>query len=151
MRTFFKLLMCLSLWVSTHATALDADDIGMVKSIQGVVEVKRGSETLKAEPGMALKQADVIQTGANSTVGITLRDSAILSAGANSILRLDKFAFDAKTQKGEMETTLRRGSLAGISGAIAKNSPDAVRFKTATLTLGVRGTEFIIEAADRVE
>ena len=35
-----------------------------------------------------------------------------------------------------------------ISGKVAKANPDAVRFNTGTVTLGVRGTEFIIEAGE---
>jgi hypothetical protein len=34
-----------------------------------------------------------------------------------------------------------------VSGKIAKQSPESVRFSTPTTTLGVRGTEFVIEAA----
>lgn len=151
MKIILGLLIGLVLWTSNPAMAADANDVGMVKSLSGLAEIKRGTQSLKAEIGMLLKLSDVVQTGANSTVGISMRDNAILSAGPNSVLRLDKFVFDSKTQKGEMEATLQRGSLAGISGAIAKNSPEAVRFKTSTLTLGVRGTEFIIEAAERGE
>jgi hypothetical protein len=38
-----------------------------------------------------------------------------------------------------------------ISGKLAKANPDAVRFSTPTTTLGVRGTEFIIEVGDTGE
>lgn len=128
-----------------------ADDIGTVKTLSGSAEIRRGAQTVRAEVGSAVKRGDVVRTASASTVGITLRDNTLLSAGANSELSLDKFRFDAVTQKGEMETTLKKGSLSGISGAVVKNSPDAVKFKTTTVTLGVRGTSFIIEAADRGE
>jgi hypothetical protein len=82
-------------------------------------------------------------------VGITLRDNTVLSAGPNSTLALEKFAFDPTTHAGAIDATLKRGTLSVISGKIAKASPDAVTFRTPTTTLGVRGTEFVIEAADR--
>lgn len=126
-----------------------SEDIGTVKTTSGSVEIRRGAQAVRAEAGSAVRRGDVVKTAAASTVGITLRDGTLLSAGPNSDLVLDKFRFDAVTQKGEMEATLKKGSLAGISGAVVKNSPDAVKFKTSSITLGVRGTSFIVEAADR--
>jgi len=134
-----------------HAAATAGVDAGVIKTVKGTATVVRGAETLPVTAGMALKSADQVKTGADGAVGITLRDNTVLSAGANSTLSLDKFSFDNKTQKGELEATLKRGSLSAISGAIAKSSPNAVQFKTSTMTLGVRGTDFIIEAADRGE
>ena len=49
--------------------------------------------------------------------------------------------------KGELDAHLKRGSLAVISGKLAKASPESVRFRTDSVTLGVRGTEFILEAS----
>lgn len=127
----------------------EAAGIGTIKTISGEVQVKRGTATLTPIPGFELQEQDVVQTGAGSAVGIVMRDKTVLSAGASSVLRLDKFSFDNKTQTGAMQTTLKKGRLSAISGAIVKHSPEAVQFKTSTMTLGVRGTEFIIEAEDR--
>lgn len=123
--------------------------IGTIKTISGEVQVTRNATTLTPIPGFELQEQDVVRTGAGSAVGIVMRDQSILSAGASSVLRLDKFSFDNKTQTGAMQTTLKKGRLSAISGAIVKHSPEAVQFKTSTMTLGVRGTEFIIEAEDR--
>ncbi len=123
--------------------------IGTIKTVSGNVQVKRGAQIVPAQPGLTLQEADLVQTGAASAVGIILRDKTMLSAGAMSVLQLDKFNFDNKTQQGALQATLRKGRLGVISGAIAKHSPEAVQFRTSTMTLGVRGTEFIIEAQDR--
>ena len=128
-----------------------AQDAGTIKTAKGEITVVRGSNAVKGAAGLALQTGDEVRTGAASSVGITLRDNTILSAGPNSTLQIDKYSFDPKTQKGSLETTVKRGSLLGISGAIAKNSPEAVRFKTASMTLGVRGTEFIIETSSEQE
>jgi hypothetical protein len=147
--TTIRFLPIVLLTVFLRAIAGDADEAGMIKTVSGNVLIQRGADSMQAVPGMMVKSQDVVQTAKQSTVGIMLRDNSMLSAGPESELRLDKFNFDAKTQKGEVQTTLKRGSLAGISGAIAKHSPEAVSFKTSSLTLGVRGTKFIIEAADK--
>ncbi len=85
-------------------------------------------------------------TGANGAVGITLRDNTLLSAGPNSAIDLNKFVFDSTTHAGAIDATVRRGSLSVISGKIAKATPEAVRFSAPGMTLGVRGTSFLIDA-----
>lgn len=85
-------------------------------------------------------------TGASGSVGITLRDNTLLSAGANSALELAKFRFDSATHTGAIDAKLRRGTLSVISGKTTRASPDAVRFSAPGMTLGVSGTYFIIDA-----
>ena len=79
-------------------------------------------------------------------MGIMLRDNTMLSAGPNSSLQMNKFAFDTTTNAGVIDASVKRGTVAVISGKIAKSTPENVSFSTPTMTLGVRGTEFIIEA-----
>lgn len=123
------------------------EEAGTVKTVKGSVTIERGAQKLSASVGGKVFASDRLITGADSSVGITLRDSTQLAAGPNSVLNLEKFAFDSTTHKGTMDATLKRGTLSVISGKIAKSNPDSVRFRTPTVTLGVRGTEFVIETA----
>jgi hypothetical protein len=70
----------------------------------------------------------------------------MLSAGPNSIVDLNKFAFDSTTHAGAIDATVRKGTLSVISGKIAKATPEAVSFAAPGMTLGVRGTSFLIDA-----
>jgi hypothetical protein len=133
------------------ADALAADAAGVVKTLKGRVQIERAGGSSGAAIGSEVYGSDRIVTGPESSVGITLRDNTQLSAGANTILDLNKFAFSATTHDGVLEATIKRGSLAVISGKLAKANPDAVRFSTPTTTLGVRGTAFIIEVGDHGE
>ncbi|TXS89553.1 FecR domain-containing protein [Parahaliea maris] len=126
--------------------AVAADAAGMIKTVKGDVTVLRESNELPAQVGMSLYSADSLRTGRDSSVGITLADNTVLSAGPDSLLELEHFQFDPRTREGAIEARLERGSLSAISGSIAKTSPEAVRFSTSTITLGVRGTRFILEA-----
>jgi hypothetical protein len=131
------------------AALSDTTEAGTVKTAKGAVTIERAGQKIAAAPGVKVHAADRVLTGADGSVGITLRDNTVLSAGPNSTLALEKFAFDPTTHAGAIDATLKRGTLSVISGKIAKASPDAVTFRTPTTTLGVRGTEFVIEAADR--
>ncbi len=146
LRTFALASLLPSAFALCTAGALAAEaGIGMVKVAKGGVSIHRGQQRLAATPGVELHVADRVVTAADGAVGITLRDNTLLSAGPNSSLSLDKYAFDGTSNAGAIDTTLKRGTLSVVSGKIAKQSPESVRFRTPTTTLGVRGTEFVIE------
>jgi len=125
-----------------------AAEIGQIKISKGQVTVERKGAALPATVGMRLETADVLKTGADGSVGITMADNSLLSAGPNSILSLDRFEFDPTTSQGQFDAQLRKGSLAVISGRIAKQSPEAMTVRTPSAILGVRGTEFVLSAND---
>ena len=148
MKNQYKLGAVLALIWALHGgvvSAADEEPAGMIKTVTGSVTIERGGQKLAAAEGTQVFAADKVITGSNGSVGITLRDNTLLSAGHDSSLSLDKFAFDPSTYAGTIDATLKRGTLSVVSGKIAKQSPDSVRFRTPTTTLGVRGTEFIME------
>jgi hypothetical protein len=64
------------------------------------------------------------------------------------VLVVDRFAFDPTTHAGAFETTLRRGTLAVVSGKIARQTPEAMKVRTPAAVLGVRGTDFLARAVE---
>ncbi len=123
-----------------------AEEAGMVKISKGAVMVERDSRQLPAPVGTRIFSNDRVKTGSDGSIGITLRDNTLLSAGPNSTVDLTRFSFDSTTHAGAIDATVRRGTLSVISGKIAKASPEAVRFSAPGMTLGVRGTSFVIDA-----
>ena len=123
-------------------------DVGQIKIAQGSVTVDRKGQALPGQVGLLLEADDVLKTGADGSVGITMRDNSLLSAGPNSILSLERFEYDPATSQGRFDAQLRRGTLAVISGRIAKKSPQAMTVRTPSAVLGVRGTEFVVSVDD---
>ena len=130
------------------AATVGAADIGQIKVAKGQVSIERNGRSLPGDVGARLQPSDVLKTGADGSVGITMSDNTLLSAGPNSILSLDRYAFDSTTNQGQLDVSLQKGSLAVISGRIAKQSPDAMKVRTPASTLGVRGTEFVVSVND---
>ncbi len=128
------------------ACSAGAAEIGQIKIAKGQVSVERAGQKLPAVAGMRLEASDVIKTGADGSVGITMTDNSLLSAGPGSVLALDRYAFDTTTYQGTFDATLKQGTLAVVSGKIAKQSPEAMTVRTPATILGVRGTEFVISA-----
>jgi hypothetical protein len=121
-------------------------DIGQIKTVKGQVTVERKGADRPGQIGLLLEPLDVVKTGADGSVGITMRDNSLLSAGPNSILSLDRFEFDASgSQPGRFQAGLQRGTLLVVSGRIAKQVPPSMTVRTPSAVLGVRGTEFAVE------
>ncbi|MBN8508163.1 MAG: FecR domain-containing protein [Burkholderiales bacterium] len=119
-------------------------EIGQIKVAKGQVTVERAGQALPGQVGLRLEAQDVVRTGADGSVGITMRDDSLLSAGPNSIVALERFDFEPTTQAGRFDSRLDRGTLAVLSGRLAKQSPQAVTVRTPSAVLGVRGTEFVV-------
>jgi hypothetical protein len=128
--------------------AAHADDIGRVKVSKGQVSIERAGAAVPATVGARLQSADVVTTGSDGSVGITMNDDSLLSAGSNSRLALDRFVHDPATDQGRFNLSLNRGTLTVISGRIAKQSPEAMTVRTPAAILGVRGTEFAVKVGD---
>jgi hypothetical protein len=124
-----------------------ADDVGQIKVARGSVVVERQGRQEPAAVGARIQATDVLRTGRDGSVGIGFRDGSLLSAGPNSVLAIDRFVFDSTTHQGAFDATLRKGTLAVISGKIAKQSPDAMKVRTPAALLGARGTEFVVRAS----
>lgn len=142
----WAIALALGLPLMAHFPDAFADSAGTVKTSKGAATIERNGQKLAASVGTSVESGDRIMTGSDAAVGITLRDNTMLSAGPNSTLDLNKYAFNTTTHMGELDTTVKRGSLAVISGKLAKANPERVKFSTSNMTLGVRGTEFVIEA-----
>ena len=125
-----------------------AAEIGQIKNNAGQVFLLRNNNQQPAKPGDLIEQTDVIVTGSNGSVGVTLIDNSRLSAGPNTRVEFKQFRFNPTTQEGESLTQLHRGTLAIVSGQIAKRSPDAMKVQTPTTILGVRGTKFAVKVEE---
>ena len=130
------------------AAPLAAQEAGHVKVSRGTVQIERAGQKVPATVGVPVQTGDVLTTGADGSVGITFLDNSLLSAGPNSVLAIDRFAFDTTTHQGAFESSLKKGTLAVVSGKLAKQSPDAMKVKTPAAVLGVRGTEFLVRTGD---
>ena len=126
------------------AHAADSE-IGMVKTVAGQVAIIRGGQRLPAKVGGIVLEKDTIETGPDGSVGITLTDNTVMSAGPNSQLALAEYRFDSSNFNGSMLADVEKGTVAVVSGDIARSSPDAMKIKTPTAILGVRGTRFTVE------
>ena len=135
-------------WISAALWAfcsVAAEEAGTVKSVKGQAYIERANHRIDVSIGTRVHAQDRLVSGPASSVGITLNDSTLLTAGPNSTIELSQYTFEPRTRLGHMDTTVKKGTLAVVSGQMAKHKPEQVVFRTNTVTLGVRGTAFIID------
>ena len=146
MRPLREIAVALTLLVLAPAAA--AADVGQIKTARGGVVIVREGQELAAPAGTPVRQSDRILTRADGSVGITFKDNSLLSLGPDSSLDISLFSFGAKEAPDALEATLHRGTLSAVSGKIVAKSPEAMRIRTPTTILGVRGTEFLVQVTD---
>ena len=151
MRAALASLAAAMVVIASAGEPAGAQEAGHVKVSKGTVQIERGGQKLPATVGATVQSGDVVTTGSDGSVGITFLDNSLLSAGPNSVLAIDRFAFDTTTHQGAFESSLQKGTLAVVSGKLAKASPDAMKVKTPAAVLGVRGTEFLVRTGDGKE
>jgi hypothetical protein len=120
--------------------------VGTFKQLKGEVVQMRGSERLSPGAGTALREGDRIRTGAGSAAGIVLKDGTVLTVGPDSTVDLSRFQFDSTTHQGSFLLDLLQGSVRVVTGLLARLNPDRFQVRTPTAVVGVRGTDFIVEA-----
>jgi hypothetical protein len=134
---------------ASAAGAQDARGAGRVKVASGAAFVVREGRAIPATPGQMVLEADVLRTGADGRLGITLNDDTRVSLGPASEVRVDRFAYASADGGLRLVLKFVRGVSAYVSGRIAKLSPDAVRLETPAAIVGVRGTTLAIRVDEK--
>lgn len=143
MMKYIKGAMLLVLTVAAFSAY--ADGIGKIKTISGQVAIERAGKIITPAVGDSVYQTDKIITGKDGSVGMLFDDDSRISAGPNSVLALDKFAFDSSTNEGNFDVSMKKGTLSVISGKLTQKTPGALKVKTPAAILAVRGTEFSVK------
>lgn len=130
--------------------AASVSKAGIVKIITGDVRVRDAQGERPLKSGDTVFANDRLISGKEGSASVVLRDGTTLVLANNSQLEVQKFTFDATTQQGNILVNLLQGSLRMLTGLIAKANPEAIQVKTKTLSVGIRGTDFIVETEDKI-
>lgn len=126
--------------------AQSPDAIGYIKSLNGQAWIEGNQPSAPAQLGSPVRAGNVLRTGADGSLGVTLRDNTMMSVGPNTAFAIDDFQYDPGKEQLGLGARLMRGSLHVVTGIIAKLKPEAVSVKTPTGLIGVRGTRFVVQA-----
>ncbi|MFI5447448.1 FecR domain-containing protein [Polaromonas sp. UC242_47] len=120
---------------------------GVLKSVHGDVSLLNAKGAARpARAGEQIQPTDRIVTGTDAAASLVLRDGTVIVVGPTSQLDLKAFQFDAVTHKGNLLVSLLQGSMRMLTGLLGKAQPEAVRIDTRSTYVGIRGTDFIVQA-----
>jgi len=131
MKIFLLLLMSLSLFAN----------IGNIMAMKGKADIKREGSLLNATNGMLLEKGDTLVTGKKSRVQVMLKDETVITVGANSSFSFLEYLYD-ETKNSKLTMRANRGFFRSVTGSIGKIAPERFKVKTASATIGIRGTDF---------
>jgi hypothetical protein len=137
-------MLTLALVGSTPVGAEQPAAAGRVKVAAGSAFILRGGAPLPAQAGQVVFESDGLRTGADGSIGVTLKDDTRVSIGPNSEVRLERFLYSPADGGLALVLKFVRGVAAYVSGRIAKLAPDAIRLETPAAIVGVRGTSLAI-------
>ena len=135
---------------STAAPQAEAEHAAIFKKVQGAVTLRPAADT-KAQPrpvasGEALAVGERVHAGKDAGASFTLSDGTELMLGARSSAVVREYAFNSTTQEGNILIEFLGGQLRVISGLISKKNPESLKVQTPSAVVGVRGTDFVLEA-----
>lgn len=119
---------------------------GTVLVAVGDISALRAGTTLRLEKGAEVMSGDTIITGAASNVQLRMTDGSIMALRPETRFMIEDYRFQqnsaAATQEERSVFNLLKGGLRTITGLIGKRSRDNYEMKTATATVGIRGTHY---------
>ena len=148
-REFFALFVGVVSWpfaarAQTAATQAADDALGQVATLQGSAMVTRGKAAAAAlKVSDAIYKKDVLQTGANGSLGVTFDDETTLSLSANARIVVDEFVYETGAKGNKAVFNIARGTVAFVASLVAKSGDMTIT--TPTSTLGIRGTTGVID------
>lgn len=143
-------LLFLSLLLSAdHALAGPSSVAsGNIVSLTGAVSVRRKLEgkiaSKPAKLNESLYEGDLIATGNDGSLKAILNDDSVMDLGPNGVLRIDRYQASGTGDRTAVLSLLYGKLRALVTKAV--NSSSTMEVRTPTAVMGVRGTEFIVNA-----
>jgi hypothetical protein len=131
---------------TTDAQAPGDEPIGNVATLTGSATVTRNNQAapLKLKDDIFLN--DVVQTSANSSLGVTFNDATTFHLSANARITVDSFVYEEGGKQNAAIFDVARGTVAFVAAAVAKTGD--MKISTPTATLGIRGTSGLVEVPE---
>ena len=129
------LLCCTNLaWAQSAARVMAIS--GSAKAVE-----PQGKERV-LEKGAELFAGDKVVTQGDSLVQMRLHDGGYMSVRPNTEMVIDRFVYDEKdSSKSSFLVSLLRGGFRSITGLIGRTNPAGYQIRSATATIGIRGTD----------
>src|SRR6267142_4569768 len=105
---------------ATDAQAPSAEPIGNVATLTGIATVIRKKDSIALKLKDDIFQNDVLQTSANSTLGVTFNDATTFNLTANARITVDSYVYEDGGKQNAALFDIAKGTVAFVAAAVAK-------------------------------
>jgi VCBS repeat-containing protein len=132
-------------YAQAAAPAATAPVIGHVLKMSGSATAVRNGVSVELHTGDAVQKGDVVQTGSDSSIGLTFVDGSAFGMTSNARMVLNEMIYDPNGSSNSSLISLVQGTITFVAGQTAKNGN--MRVETPVATMGIRGTAVLVEIA----
>jgi hypothetical protein len=136
--------------LSGHVQVAQADGsasvnkvIGHVTKVSGTATAVRNGVSIILNQGDNVEKGDVVQSGANSTLGLTFIDGTVFGLSSNAKMVLNEMIYDPNGSSNSSLLSLVAGTISFVAGETAKHGD--MKIDTPVATMGIRGTAVLVE------
>ena len=117
--------------------------IGHVTKLTGNATAIRNGVSIILNQGDNVHKGDVVQSGSDSTLGITFIDGTVFGLASNAKMVLNEMIYDPNGSDNKSLLSLVQGTISFVAGATAKKGD--MKVDTPVATMGIRGTAVLVE------
>ena len=136
-----RIMTAVLIFASTGAMA--AEKVAVIKEAAHACKMLDSSCQIISS-GDEIHEGDVIQTGNDGYAGLSFNDGTTVALDSNSKFQINKYDYRPLKHSYSFDVLLSRGAALYSSGRLGKLEPAAVKFKTPTTVIAVRGTRFLV-------
>jgi hypothetical protein len=117
----------------------------VLSSVRGDVKAGPSVQVLvPARQNQRLYSGTTVTTGENSHATLRFEDGQRVTLGQNTEFRIVDYRYDRQARNDRAIFDMLKGALRVVTGAIAQRNRIAWSLRTPTVTIGVRGTDFVV-------
>jgi FecR protein len=117
--------------------------IGHVTKLTGTATATRNGVSIILHQGDNVEKGDVVQSGSDSTLGITFIDGTVFGLSSNARMVLNEMVYDPNGSNNSSLLSLVAGTISFVAGETAKHGD--MKIDTPVATMGIRGTAVLVE------
>ncbi len=150
---YAALAACMASGASAAVPTTRARPGAWVVAVSGDATSIGGASSVPLRNGAVVREFDVIETGLKAEVLLRFSDGAQTVIRPNSRIEVAGLMLSGAPEKRNKHLKITKGGLRYLTGKLTRKS--AVRFTTATATIGIRGTDLEIavtgESSDELQ
>jgi hypothetical protein len=117
--------------------------VGHVTKLTGTATAVRNGVSIILNQGDNVDKGDVLQSGSDSTLGVTFVDGTVFGLSSNARMVVNEMVYDPNGSNNSSLLSLVQGTISFVAGETAKHGD--MKVDTPVATMGIRGTAVLVE------